>query len=112
MRLFSKWQDWLNLALAVWISASPAVFPHVSGGLVVVVAGAALILIALIALEHSLSMVQEAIRLLIAVFIFSAPWIFRFGGGVASNLRASSAAVVALTIGSIAMIRQWRTNCP
>ncbi len=108
VRWLRKWQDWLSLALAVWIAASPAVFPQVSGGTVVVVGGAALVLIALIALEHPLSMVQEAIQLLVAAFTFSAPWIFHFRGGVASNLQASSFALVALTVGSIAMMRRLR----
>ena len=108
MRLLRKWQDWLGLTLSVWIAASPAVFPHENGGTVLVVAGAALVLIALIALEHRLSMMQEVLRMIVAGFAFSAPWIFHFEGGLASDLKASSAALLALTVWSMATTRAVR----
>ena len=111
MRGFRRWQDWISLVLAVWISVSPAVFPLASGATVLIAAGIALALLALVTLVSPFSMVQEIIRLLMAALTFSMPWIFGFAGGAALNLRIASLALFALTAGSLATILRWRTYC-
>ncbi len=111
MRGFRRWQDWVSLGLAVWISVSPAVFPLARGGTVVVAAGIALALLALVTLVNPFSMVQEIIRLLMAAFTFFIPWIFGFRGSAALNLRITSLALLALTVASLATILRWRTHC-
>ena len=111
MRGFRRWQDWMSLALAAWISVSPAVFPLASGGTVLIVAGIALALLALVTLVSPFSMVQEIIRLFMAAFTFFMPRIFGFQGGAALNLRIASIALFALTVASLATILRWRTFC-
>ncbi len=109
MRGFRRWQDGVSLALAMWICVSPAVFPFACGGKVVAAAGIALGLIALVALEHPLSLAPEIIRLLMAAFTFFTPRIFGFGGEAASNLRLASLALLALTAASVVEIQWCRT---
>ncbi len=111
MRGFRRWQDWMSLALAVWIAVSPAVFPLVSGDAVVIAAGIALALLAMVTLVNPFSLVQEIIRLLMAAFTFFIPWIVGFGGSAALNLRVASLALLVLTVGSLATILRWRTYC-
>jgi hypothetical protein len=111
MRGFRRWQDWTSFALAVWISVSPAAFPITSGSVVVIAAGIALALLALITLVSPFSMAHELIRLMMAAFTFSIPWIFGFGGEAGANLRVASLALFGLTVASIATILRWRTYC-
>jgi len=111
MRWFRKWQDWVSLALALWISFSPRVFPLTSGGKVEIAAGIALMLLAVLALAHPLSLVQEVIRLVMIAFTFFIPWIFGFQGSAALNLWVASIALLALTAASIATICRWKTYC-
>ena len=111
MRGFRRWQDWASLALAAWISVSPAVFPPTSGSAVVIGAGIALELLALITLVSPFSIAHQLIRLIMAAFTFFIPWIFGFGGGAAANLQVASLALCGLTVGSAATILRWRTYC-
>ena len=111
MRGFRRWQDWASLALAAWISVSPAVFPLASESVVVTAAGIALELLALITLVSPFSLAHEFIRLIIATFTFFIPWIFGFGGGGAMNLQVASLALFGLSVASAATILRWRTYC-
>ena len=101
----------MSLALAVWISVSLAVFPLASGSTVLIAAGIALALLALVTLVNPFSMVQEIIRLLMATFTFFMPWIFGFQGRAALNLQIASLALFALTVASLVTILRWRRYC-
>ena len=111
MRGFRRWQDWASLALAAWISVSPAVFPLTGESAGVTAAGIALELLALITLVSPFSLAHEFIRLLMAAFTLIIPWIFGFGGGAAVNLQLASLALLGLTVASTATILRWRTYC-
>jgi len=111
MRGFRRWQDWASLALAAWISVSPAVLPPTTGSAVLIAAGIALELLALNTLVSPFSLAHELIRLIMAAFTFFIPWIFGFGGGAAENLQVASVAMFGLTVASAATILRWRNYC-
>jgi hypothetical protein len=97
----NRWQDWLNLVLAIWLFISPWVLQFGSGvstarpgagptpGPVGIVSNAAwnawvlgviVFLVALSAIGR-MELWQERLNLLLGAWIFAAPWALGFAGG-------------------------------
>lgn len=90
-----RWQDWINLILAIWLFISPWVINFggsaytgqtMAGGLNAIGAawnawifGVIVFLVALSALGR-MQFWQEWINLLIGIWLFIAPWVLSFGG--------------------------------
>lgn len=98
MRTRKRWQDWLNLALGIWLLIAPVLI-HEAGitGTAAwnsYLGGAAVALFAVVALIQPVAW-EEWINLAIGLWLTLAPWFLRF------SAEAPNAAANQLIIGTI-----------
>jgi hypothetical protein len=98
MRTRKRWQDWLNLALGVWLLLAPFII-HESGTSDVAawnsyVCGGAVALLAAVALVQPVAW-EEWINLAIGLWLTVAPWLLDFAAP------AENAAANQLIVGTV-----------
>jgi len=78
----NRWQDWANLALAVWLFVSPWILQFAVGGVAAWNAwifGVVVAVIALAALARAQPW-EEWINLIVGIWLIISPWVLTFAG--------------------------------
>ena len=81
MRSWTRWQSWLNLIVGVWLFISPWVLgttSNTNAAWNAWIIGAAIFVVALIALGTPTSMVAPWVNVVLGVWLFISPWVLRY----------------------------------
>ena len=102
-----RWQDWVNVALGVWLVVSPWVLgfdDHETAALVAWLGGAAVIVFAGVG-AYMQEAWEEAITVILGLVLMGAPWAFDFADErtAMTNIAASGVLIVVFAI--LAMLR-------
>jgi hypothetical protein len=81
MRSWTRWQSWLNVIVGVWLFISPWVLgttsdPATAGNAWII--GAAIFVVALLALGTAASVVAPWVNIVLGVWLFISPWVLRY----------------------------------
>jgi SPW repeat len=114
MRSFTRWQSWLNVIVGIWLFISPWVLGTTSDNAAAWnawIIGAAIFVVALIALGTPTAVVAPWINVILGVWLFISPWVLSYTG-------TSDAAVNAWVFGVVTvLVALWalsarRTSAP
>ena len=81
MRAWTRWQSWLNLVVGIWLFISPWVLRTTSDAPTAWnawIIGAAIFVVALIALGTPASAVAPWANVVLGVWLFISPWVLRY----------------------------------
>ena len=81
MRSWTRWQSWLNLVVGVWLFISPWVLGTTSDSATAWnawIIGAAIFVVALIALGTPASVVAPWVNVVLGAWLFISPWVLRY----------------------------------
>jgi hypothetical protein len=114
-RAWSRWQDWANVIVGVWIFASPWIMRTASIADVARnswILGAIVVVVALRALSQPNTIVPDRINALAGLWLIVSPWILRSYGFVNGGL-LHGAALNAWVSGFIVFVlSMWATAKP
>ena len=83
MRPWTRWQNWLNLLVGVWLFISPWVLGTTSDAATAWnawIVGAAIVVVALVALATPTSPTAPWLNVILGVWLFISPWVLRYTG--------------------------------
>jgi hypothetical protein len=81
MRSWTRWQSWLNIVVGIWLFISPWVLGTTSDAATAWnawIIGAAIFVVALIALGTPASAAAPWINVVLGVWLFISPWVLRY----------------------------------
>ena len=81
MRSWTRWQSWLNIIVGIWLFISPWVLGTTSDAATAWnawIIGAAIVVVALIALGTPASAAAPWINVVLGVWLFISPWVLRY----------------------------------
>jgi hypothetical protein len=110
-----RWQDWINLAIGLWLVISPSLLGFgntaVVASLFTFILGLAVVLFAALALFKAETR-DEAVLLMVAASLIAGPWLLGFRQDLRAtiNVVAAGLAIIGLSVSAMlidAAVRHW-----
>jgi hypothetical protein len=110
-----RWQDWINLAIGLWLVISPSLLGFgntaVVASLFTFILGLAVVLFAALALFKAETR-DEAVLLMVAASLIAGPWLLGFHQDLRAtiNVVAAGLAIIGLSVSAMlidAAVRHW-----
>ena len=110
-----RWQDWINLAIGLWLVFSPSLLGFgntaVVASLFTFILGLAVVLFAALALFKAETR-DEAVLLMVAASLTAGPWLLGFHQDLRAtiNVVAAGVAIIGLSVSAMlidAAVRNW-----
>jgi hypothetical protein len=103
----TRWQDWVNVVLGVWLVASPWMLgfsDHETAALVAWLGGAAVVVFAGVG-AYMQEAWEEAITVVLGLLLMGAPWAFGFTDERTATTNVAASGVLVVVFAILAMLR-------